>query len=952
MYMSNRTTTMNFPTTPPQQGLIKDYPESQAPNMRYPARAPSPHPQTYSSGYGNFGDALQFHHTTQANHQQNYSTEQLQYHQQQQHMHYNNTYNNRLISDGPPGASNNVSSGPFSSIYSNRARYLPYPHSLPQHSMRGMYTPAGQQLIPSSVLHYPPRSAAYQSNTMSLQQQRSVLPEQYSSAPHTQPPRQPHLRQQQQPSPKSQLLQHQTSFGPNESHMRHYADTLNTTQPTYGQTTPQTLHLMMHLNGNRSPPATLISPPSPAHTQTARSVSRPPPDDGNTHLQLRHQFQQQSLSSPSATQTLSNEELLTGNMPTSLQSAEPSQQLPGLQIQSGSSKSSELSTVSEDAQDSSRDYHEEKHLQTSTSQSAIHNNGLASASRIISPQQTTSSECLTTSPPLISATGTDSGISISSCSTRARSDSTQSTPVYNGEYPMSVGSSSGVSYQCADIKDFEENEISKFNLEIVEGDINMGDPGSAMVVEENSSNAKEQTIDRRFLNDRNLFEATKESDDKTEGSDNTTALLEPTRSPGTQNNIEQSSDTHRTEEFLNELTLNTQEVVPRNTEMKGEHKECTELPLNQQQTHKEQQENVQVGGKTRESIAPSSNNMRTPLPISPRPHLEPSAQELPSPPVPPAPPQNSPVDYCRTSSISNMNAFAYVPLPTTQLKVPTSAAAAAAAAAVAAAAAAAAASIRSNKNRIMECDLIPSRKSKRKSNLIPGKRHEDKESVEVSDMKDNRDMTPLPGFQQAFGSTEIGRFFETFLLSPPDCHSFTDNYEPFDADENWQQVHQHQQQQQQQQQQQHQLQIKPDQQPLELNQLQQHKQQQQQYAQQEYVHRRYADNNIYPSPHQRLYPQYPHSTLHPSHPYHRGQSYPFHISANSNHRDMRMYGRNALNPYAMPSEYGAARSGSSSPSSPYQMPLNLRSGYGSAYDGRYSYGRINGSYSGIRCNGY
>jgi len=67
---------------------------------------------------------------------------------------------------------------------------------------------------------------------------------------------------------------------------------------------------------------------------------------------------------------------------------------------------------------------------------------------------------LTTSPPMISATGTDSGIS--NCSTRARSDSSQSTPVYSGEYPvnMSVESASCVPYHCpADGRDFEEEEV-------------------------------------------------------------------------------------------------------------------------------------------------------------------------------------------------------------------------------------------------------------------------------------------------------------------------------------------------------------------------------------------------------------------------------------------------------------------------------------------------------------
>lgn len=505
-------TTMNFPTAL-QQILHKEYPEPHAPNMGYPARAPSPHQNAYSSGCSNFGDPTQFNASTQTIHQQHYSTQQLQYHQQQ-HLHYNNTYNSRLISDG---TNNNVSSGPVSSTYSNRARYLPYPHSLPQHSTRGMYTPAGQQVIPSSVLHYPPRSAAYQPNIMTLQQ-------------HTQPQLQSHLRQQQQPSLQAQMLHHQTSLGGNESQMRHYAYTLNKTQPAYGQETRQMPHLLMHLNGNRSPPATSISPPTTAPAQTSRNVSRPPSADYNTYLQLKHQYQQ-SLSSPTHAHMLSNEELLTTNMPKSQQTALPSQRLTALKIQTASSTSSELPTMSEDAQDSSRDCHEEKHRQTSTSHSVNNNNGastlisLASSSRIDSPRQTAKSECLTTSPPLISATGTDSGISISSCSTRARSDSTQSTPVYNGEYPMSVGSSSGVSYQCADIKDYEEfgreNEENvtcaplkkieslKCKQETCESDINMGHsiPGG---LDEKNSNTRELAIDRELFKDRIVFETTEQ----------------------------------------------------------------------------------------------------------------------------------------------------------------------------------------------------------------------------------------------------------------------------------------------------------------------------------------------------------------------------------------------------------------------------------------------------------
>ncbi|XP_055913855.1 la-related protein Larp4B [Eupeodes corollae] len=73
------------------------------------------------------------------------------------------------------------------------------------------------------------------------------------------------------------------------------------------------------------------------------------------------------------------------------------------------------------------------------------------------------------------------------------------------------------------------------------------------------------------------------------------------------------------------------------------------------------------------------------------------------------------------------------------------------------------------KNRVVECDLIPSKKSKRKT-------------LEAEEIRESiRNIKPLPGFQQAFGSTEIGRFFETFqnIPSSPYTYDFeVDNMSP------------------------------------------------------------------------------------------------------------------------------------------------------------------------------
>ncbi|ALC45184.1 CG42337 [Drosophila busckii] len=61
-----------------------------------------------------------------------------------------------------------------------------------------------------------------------------------------------------------------------------------------------------------------------------------------------------------------------------------------------------------------------------------------------------------------------------------------------------------------------------------------------------------------------------------------------------------------------------------------------------------------------------------------------------------------------------------------------------------------------NNNRIIECDLIPSKKSKRKTNKRPA----GSEPIEAMES------TVREQIRQAFGSTEIGRFSERFLQTP------------------------------------------------------------------------------------------------------------------------------------------------------------------------------------------
>ncbi|KAI8040833.1 hypothetical protein M5D96_006776 [Drosophila gunungcola] len=229
----------------------------------------------------------------------------------------------------------------------NYYRYAPYasPHYSQHH--QGMFTPAGQQLIPSSVLHYPPRAHPYHQQQHQQQQQQSQ--------PGYEPPA---------PLPYSSSASYQSrGFGGYAGPTPHYAPPGRSSTPAPNRT---------------------VLPPS--YLEPLRSYSAEQPLLGQ---QQPHLGQQQLQHLPLA--------------------ATPKLEDPDIEVEA----------VAE------------------------------------SPAQR-----LTTSPPMISATGTDSGIS--NCSTRARSDSSQSTPVYSGEYPvnMSVESASCVPYHCpADGRDFEDEEI-------------------------------------------------------------------------------------------------------------------------------------------------------------------------------------------------------------------------------------------------------------------------------------------------------------------------------------------------------------------------------------------------------------------------------------------------------------------------------------------------------------
>uniref|UniRef100_W8BPN0 Uncharacterized protein n=1 Tax=Ceratitis capitata TaxID=7213 RepID=W8BPN0_CERCA len=874
-----------------QQTLNKEYSQSQGSNMNYPVNeAPNLHQQSYSSNYAPFDSSIQLNAAMHPVRHQHYPSEPQQYQGQHQHLYYDNTYNVPFIGDRMAGR------GQVSSFYGNRARYFPYQHSIPPHSIRGMYTPAGQQLIPSSVLHYPPRSSSYEQNNLPLpfSKQSSMLQTQCSLPPHSQLQLRPHLRQQQQ---QTQSQSHRsTPFGGNEQ--QDYKN-IDAPEGEFVKAMQTPSNLLMHLNGGDSRTSSRTSPVQIVSTPISLNQTRPLSADFDELSADHHERIRQVTPSP--------------------------QQTPIVKFSPTHSTSSELPTMREGAQFSTR----------------VASNGTASlasisnTSTISSPLVTANSDCLTTTPPLISATGTDSGISVSSCCTRIRSDSTHSTPAYNGEYPLSVGSSSGLSYHCSDIKELEEfsreNEESTssrgFNENII-FKLKQEDTGDENNEErlihgarfkENSYNMNEEEnnkINSEYKTDPYESEAL-DCDSRVNATTTNTSLMPKTITPTNTSHGEskRSPEAKDSKNIVKELFL--EENATKISNIEAEPKEHIKPNM----CNEQKEANIQTGVFTRFD------------------NTEIQQQELPSP--PPAPPQNSPVGYFPSTS-SNMNTFGYATAISSQLKPPSKGAAAAAAAAVvAAAAAAAAASIRTNKNRIMEFDSMTSKKTKRKINFLTGKWQKDNEEGETNESnRKNKDLTPLPGFQQAFGSTEIGRFFEKFLFSPPDFHNPNDGHETFDVGDQQQQPLQNQ------------LPIKQENQQLGLNRIQpQIQQQQQQYTQHELFYRKYAEDNVYQT--QRLHSRYPHPHLHYRHPYYRDQPYPYQNTAANNYRDMYIFGRPSHSLHDLPFEYGTSYPSSCTPSSPYEMPLNVRSAYGSSYDRiGYSYGIKNSNYGGIRCNGY
>ncbi|KAH8380474.1 hypothetical protein KR009_010922 [Drosophila setifemur] len=498
----------------------------------------------------------------------------------------------------------------------NYYRYAPYasPHySQPHSHAQGMFTPAGQQLIPSSVLHYPPRSHPYQPQPQ----------------PQPQPPQSPHPGYEQPaPSPYSSSASYQNrGFGGYSGYV-----------PPGRSSTP-------------APNRTVLPPnylePLRNYTEQHQHLSQ----QQQQHLNQQQQQQQQHLPLP-ATPKLEESEI---------------------EVEAGAGSPSHR---------------------------------------------------LTTSPPMISATGTDSGIS--NCSTRARSDSSQSTPVYSGEYPvnMSVESASCVPYHCpADGRDFEEEELP---------------------LEERRERGAARRTDTPLDIAAQSALASASASTSPVGSDKVKQ-----HPPPTPPEVERCAEINLPKETPTDATATTmtpQDAAPPD-------------PISDAAFAEE--EPGHAVSQQHPVAALTSSNHWSPSPRCPR--------------TPPAP-QNSPVGFGQTDSIPP----ALAPLLQQQQQQQQQlhqqqqqhqhqaggnqkrSAASGRNRSSNSLSNSLSNSHTSSNNRIIECDLIPSKKSKRKAKKESGD-SENMEAVEPTIREQIRDIKPLPGFLQAFGSTEIGRFSERFL---------------------------------------------------------------------------------------------------------------------------------------------------------------------------------------------
>ncbi|KAH8390718.1 hypothetical protein KR215_011566 [Drosophila sulfurigaster] len=509
--------------------------------------------------------------------------------------------------------------GGSASYMPNYYRYAPYasphysqpphshPHShhqQPSHHHPGMFTPAGQQLIPSSVLHYPPRS-------------------------HPQP------QQQQHPHHLQQSLPHHAYQQPASNSSYEQPPPALYSASSYGQSRGFTAYQSS---------STHYAPPGRSTTPAPNRTVLPPNYLEPMRNSFTDQQQQQQQQLPKVEETL-----------------------PELKLE-----------------------HE---------------------AEAASPTQR-----LTTSPPLISATGTDSGIS--NCSTRARSDSSQSTPVYSGEYPvnMSVESASCVSYHCpADGRDYDEEQQQQQQQQHQQQqqqhqpqqqqETEEPKPGSVSSSSDDiSATAATSTSPTSSVNDIDKAAATATAEAAAAAAATTIEAETTTATDEAQSEVQASST----------ATSHNWSPTPRRPRTP---------PAPQ---------NSPVGFGLSASSAPHT----VPPALAPllqlqqqqqlqqqHHHHQPQQQHLSG--------NSKRHAKNRHSSSSNNNNN----------------------------------SNNSGNNRIIECDLIPSKKSKRKSS----KKEADAEHVDATEStvrEQIRDIKPLPGFLQAFGSTEIGRFSERFLQTP------------------------------------------------------------------------------------------------------------------------------------------------------------------------------------------
>ncbi|XP_037936311.1 uncharacterized protein LOC119670212 [Teleopsis dalmanni] len=518
--------------------------------------------------------------------------------------------------------------------YINRARYSSYQH----------------QIVPSSVLHYPPRNYPFQQHQLMERQHTNIY---QSQSPY-------YMQQYQQ----------------QQSHHPHQQQFLAAQRSPY---------LEMHLNEQASLAATNPS----VYTDSANLTLQQLEQQRQLHQRLHYQqipAERQNLLSPTQCR-----DAYSTDETTSLLFQQQHKSYPNAQDALQVSNQRNATNPSESVHINPAEY--SHNFKNDLGQVPTPLNNVAQISEEEVNTEESGRAQLVISPPMLSATGTDSGVS--SCS-----------------------GSSNSNYQCVDDKDFiclnkesspqyesapsdRESKNCNENIKIKSEKI---EELQATIKTEAVANGVTEADIKVDIDEVELIKV------KTEENPNDEVEQLDTFKPKLDSNEQTGSISINSTEApisTNSSPTTDRALTPR------QHLSTNYGSKAQYSTNRQFDDNSWSPFPTSPSNSIQHNNFKS---ISNNRNLTPS-------PIPIVP-QNSPVDYSMQSI---------------------------------------------KKKHIIEYDLIPSKKKTKRRFKAHGNEKNPHEEI--------RNTKPLPGFQQAFGTTEIGRFSETFLFNADNATNFLGDIE-------------------------------------------------------------------------------------------------------------------------------------------------------------------------------